>query len=135
MASVTMGHRPECPFNDPSQGLSDLLWDQIEACWHDDPEQRPAALAVLQFLQSLNRDGTLEEPREFQEPQEYQEPQSPQEPHKFQEPQELLELLDESSWDDIGNAPELRAFGFFAVTNRWTDVLTAFLPFFGNSRF
>jgi hypothetical protein len=67
----------------------DALWDQIEACWHDDPEQRPSAFTVLQFLQGLSEE------------------RIPQE-----EPQEFLELTDDEAWDCIEDAPELRTFSF-----------------------
>jgi len=88
-----MGCRPEWPSNNPSQGLVDALWDQIEAYWHDDPRQRPAALTVLQFLQRLSQERTQEKS---------------QEPQEFQDLQESLEHVDDDGWDYMEDASELR---------------------------
>lgn len=112
MASVVMGHRPEFPLNNPSRGLVDALWDQIEACWHDDPEQRPAAFMVLQFLQGLTQVRTQEVPQKS--PQGLKQSQeTPRALQELQGPQELLEHVDEDAWDYVEDTRELRTFGFF----------------------
>ena len=105
VASITMGHRPECPSNNPSQGLVDALWDQIEACWHDDPEQRPSALTMLQFLRGLIQERTQEESQEFQEP------------HENLGTHELLEQTDDEAWDyiQVEGTPEPRKFFFYGT--------------------
>jgi hypothetical protein len=104
VAGVGMGYRPDYPYKIPSQGLVDELWDQIEACWHDDPEQRPAALTVLQFLQGLNQERTQEETQEFRELQESKEPQEP-----------LERDDDDDAWECIEYSPEPRACGFLRL--------------------
>jgi len=66
--SVTLGFRPEWPPGVASQGSGDAIWEQVEACWSHEPEERPAALAVLQALQKLSEEppqeslGPLEPP-------------------------------------------------------------------------
>ena len=49
-----MGLRPEWPSNNPSQGLVDELWEQTEACWNQEPDERPTVSRVLQTLQVLS---------------------------------------------------------------------------------
>ena len=58
--------RPEWPLGVASQGLGDAIWEQVEACWSHEPEERPTARAVLQALQKLSE----ELPQESQGPQE-----------------------------------------------------------------
>jgi len=50
---VTAGLRPEWPSNSPPQGLADALWEQIKACWKQEPKERPAASDVLETLLAL----------------------------------------------------------------------------------
>jgi len=60
MDKVTTGLRPEWPHRDASQGSMgsvDVLWEQIEACWSHDPEERPTAPMVLQALEALGDGG------------------------------------------------------------------------------
>jgi len=47
---VTEGLRPDRPFDSPSQGLLDELWEQIVVCWNQDPNERPTAPRVLREL-------------------------------------------------------------------------------------
>lgn len=101
-----MGYRPDCPSNNPSQGLVDALWEQMEACWHDDPGQRPAVLTVLQSLRRLSKEMSQERPKEPIEPQESQELQD------SQKPQESLEHPEELAWDYVEDTSELRTFHF-----------------------
>ena len=54
---VTAGLRPERPSDNPSQELSDELWEQIVVCWNHDPNERPTALKVLRALgEAKNRE-------------------------------------------------------------------------------
>ena len=101
VTGVKMGYRPDCPYHSPSQELLIALWDQIEACWHDDPEQRPAALTVLQFLQCLDQERTKKEPQE------------PQILEESREPQEQFEFADDNEWDYIKDSPEIPSAFFF----------------------
>ena len=55
---VKMGLRPEWLQNDPSNGLVDALRSQAEACWSHDPEKRPTALNIFQFLEALRKERT-----------------------------------------------------------------------------
>ena len=66
MESVNIGLRPEWQPGAALQGLGDAIWEQVEACWSQEPEERPTALAVLQALQKLSeeRPQVLPEPRE-----------------------------------------------------------------------
>jgi hypothetical protein len=57
---VATGLRPEWPSNNPSQGLVDALWEQIEACWSQEPKERPTASQVLQTLLALGETQHLE---------------------------------------------------------------------------
>ena len=50
---VTTGVRPEWPSNNPSQELVDGLWEQIEACWSQEPNERPTASKALLTLMAL----------------------------------------------------------------------------------
>jgi len=50
---VAAGLRPELPYNNPPQGLADALWEQIKACWRQEPEERPTAPNVLETLLTL----------------------------------------------------------------------------------
>ena len=63
---VNIGMRPEWPPEAVSKGLGDAIWQQVEACWSQEPEDRPTALVVLQALQRLSE----EWPQVSQEPRE-----------------------------------------------------------------
>jgi len=64
--TVNIGMRPEWPHEATSQGLVDAIWEQVEACWSQEPGERPTASAVLQTLQKLREEqpGVSQEPRE-----------------------------------------------------------------------
>jgi len=47
---VPAGLRPERPSNIVSQGTLDGLWEQVVACWNQEPNGRPTALRVLRAL-------------------------------------------------------------------------------------
>jgi len=64
--TVKIGIRPEWRPEPASQELEDAIWQQVEACWNHDPEDRPTVLVVLQVLQKLSD----ERPRVSQEPRE-----------------------------------------------------------------
>jgi len=87
VGKVTTGMRPEWAPEYASQGLGDALWEQIEACWSHDPEERPTALMVLQALQALSN----ERPQESQEPPVH---------------------IDDDTWDRVEVTPESSTFGF-----------------------
>ena len=53
MNRVATGLRPEWPSSNPPQGLADALWQQIEACWRQEPKERPTASNVLAALLAL----------------------------------------------------------------------------------
>lgn len=78
--SVIMGLRPEWPPWVAPQWFGDTIWEQVEACWSHDPEERPTALVVLQALQKLGEEG----------------------PQTFQ-PQELSR---DDTWDYLEDTPE-----------------------------
>ncbi|KAJ7583592.1 kinase-like domain-containing protein [Mycena floridula] len=44
---VIAGRRPRRPLD----VFSDWIWDLVEQCWHQDPERRPTARAIVEFLQ------------------------------------------------------------------------------------
>ena len=50
---VAMGVRPSPPPDNPSKWSVGDLWEQIEACWNQEPNGRPTASKVLQILQGL----------------------------------------------------------------------------------
>ena len=50
---VSKGLRPGRPSN-PPKWLADGLWGQIEACWKQEPNERPTASEVLQTLSALS---------------------------------------------------------------------------------
>jgi len=85
--SVTLGMRPEWPPGVPSQWYGDTIWDQVEACWSHEPEDRPTALVVLQALQKLSE----EQP---------------------QVSQESREASRDDAWDYVEDAPEPSTCGF-----------------------
>jgi len=66
METINIGLRPEWPPGAPPQGLGDAIWQQVEACWSQEPEDRPTTLEVLQALQKLSE----ERPQVSQEPRE-----------------------------------------------------------------
>ena len=66
METVNIGLRPEWPPKVASEGLGDAIWQQVEACWSQEPEDRPTARVVLQALQKLSE----ERPQVSQEPRE-----------------------------------------------------------------
>ena len=47
------GLRPEWPSTNPPQGLANGLWEQVEACWKQEPKERPTASNVLETLLAL----------------------------------------------------------------------------------
>ena len=49
-----MGVRPGWPPNNPWKWSVDELRGQIEACWNQEPNERPTALKVLQTLVTLD---------------------------------------------------------------------------------
>ena len=57
MDKITTGLRPEWSSNNLSQKLVDALWEHIEACWNQEPKERPTALEVLQTLLALGEGG------------------------------------------------------------------------------
>ena len=59
---VAAGIRPEWPSNNPPQGLADALWEQIKACWKQDPKERPTASNVLETLLALDGGAYHREP-------------------------------------------------------------------------
>jgi len=52
---VVQGKRPTRPLHDLSgkRGFSDEVWDLIEACWAQDPAQRPTAEQVVERIRAL----------------------------------------------------------------------------------
>ena len=60
MDRVTAGLRPERPSNSPPQGLADALWEQIKACWRQEPKERPTASNVLETLLALGETDNIE---------------------------------------------------------------------------
>ena len=87
METVNIGLRPEWPPGVASEGLGDAIWQQVEACWSQGPEDRPTARVVLQALQKLSE----ERPQVLQEPRE---PSS------------------DDTWDYVEDAPEPSTFDF-----------------------
>ena len=53
---ITRGLRPEWSSANPSQKLANALWEHIEACWNQEPKERPTAFEVLQTLLALGED-------------------------------------------------------------------------------
>ena len=54
---IVGGLRPERPSDNPPDGMADELWEQITACWNQEPNERPTALEVLRALgSSRNRE-------------------------------------------------------------------------------
>ena len=53
MDRVTTGLRPEWPSKKNPQGLTNALWEQIKACWKQEPKGRPTASDVLETLLAL----------------------------------------------------------------------------------
>jgi len=52
---IAAGLRPERPSNGPSQGMINELWEQIMACWNQDPNKRPTASEVLGALREVKQ--------------------------------------------------------------------------------
>ena len=52
---VVRGQRPEWPSNNPPQGFTKALWEQIKFCWKQEPKERPAASSVLEALLALGK--------------------------------------------------------------------------------
>ena len=87
---VKTGLRPEWLSNDPSHGLVDALRSRVEACWDHDPEKRPTALEMFQFMEALRKERAEE---------------------RAEDSQELPEqAIDDDTWDRVDDAPELGAF-------------------------
>ena len=57
---VAEGLRPEWLSNSLSQELVDTLREHIEACWNQEPKERPTASKVLQTLLALGNGGNRE---------------------------------------------------------------------------
>jgi len=89
--------------------LGDAIWEQVEACWSHEPEERPTALAVLQALQELG-----EEP--------------PQKSQGLQEP------LGDETWEHVEDIPEPSTCGFRDGEYR-TDIDLFSAPSNSNERF
>lgn len=55
MFAVKQGKRPSRPSHEMSRirGLNDEIWHIIEACWTQDPDARPSATKVLEYLRNL----------------------------------------------------------------------------------
>jgi serine/threonine protein kinase len=55
MYAVKRGRRPTRPTKKKSQtrGLNDDVWNIIEACWNQDPNMRPSASKVVEYLRGL----------------------------------------------------------------------------------
>ena len=82
---VTRGLRPERPSSNPSQGMTDELWEQTVACWNRGPNERPTAPKVLRALGEI----------------------------KHREPAASMEASDDEmmrEWDLVEDAPGQRAF-------------------------
>ena len=88
---IAKGSRPEWSSNNPSQKLVDALREHVEACWKQEPKERPTALEVLQTLLTL-REGKQQEPMVPVEP--------PEDDDAMRE------------WEQVGSTPELSTFGF-----------------------
>lgn len=52
---VTTGFRPEWPSNNLTRRLTGALWEQIKACWNQEPKERPTAPNVLETLLALGK--------------------------------------------------------------------------------
>ena len=85
MDGAITGLRPEWPSDDPSEGLTNALRRQVEACWSHDPEERPTALVVSQTISILSQGGAEEE---------------------SQGSRELSECSDDDTWDHTEDVPE-----------------------------
>ena len=92
-AGVITGLRPEWPSGDPSRGLIDALSRQVEACWCHNPEERPTASTMLQYLQALVQERAQERHQDTQEP---------------------LQHADDETWDYVEDARELGSFGYLS---------------------
>ena len=84
VGGVNIGLRPEWSPNGPIQKSVDEL---IEACWNQEPKERPTASSVLQTLLALGEE----------------KPQAPMEP---------LKLPVDDAWDYLEDTPEFSTFGF-----------------------
>lgn len=60
MGRVVAGLRPEWPSDNPPQGLVDELREPVEACWNQEPNDRPTAFMVLQSLQARSKASEME---------------------------------------------------------------------------
>ena len=81
VGGVTKGMRPEWLPNNPPQKSVDVL---IEACWNQEPKERPTASSVLQALLALGEE-------------------RPQEPLKYPE---------DETWDYVEDTLERGTLGF-----------------------
>ena len=88
---IAKGSRPEWSSNNPSQKLVDALREHVEACWKQEPKERPTALEVLQTLLTLG-EGKQQEPMVPVEP--------PEDDEAMRE------------WEQAGSTSELSTFGF-----------------------
>ena len=50
---VPTGLRPEWPSSNPPRGLVGALWEQIKACWNQEPKERPTISKVVETLLTL----------------------------------------------------------------------------------
>ena len=54
------GKRPRKPRDFDTLGVSPAVWEIAERCWHEDPDKRPEAKAVLRDLGEIaNRVSTF----------------------------------------------------------------------------
>ena len=88
---ITKGFRPEWPSNNPSQKLVDALREHVEACWNQEPDERPTALEVLQTLLTLG---------EVRQPELVVSVENPEDDEAMRE------------WEQVGSTPELSTFSF-----------------------
>lgn len=64
MLEVMRGNRPSRPPAELclSRGLDNAIWSLVEACWHQQPAQRPTARATLESIQAQSNQNPNERP-------------------------------------------------------------------------
>ena len=51
---VFEGRRPQKPQNFDALGISPVVWEIAERCWHPEPNQRPEVKDILQDLEKIS---------------------------------------------------------------------------------